>query len=49
MDTREIKAPAGMSDMLPKDHDYFTYLKGNQTPRTSGWFSKNLDSNVREN
>jgi histidyl-tRNA synthetase len=27
MDTREIKAPAGMSDMLPKDHDYFTYLK----------------------
>ncbi len=27
MDTREIKAPVGMSDMLPKDHDYFTYLK----------------------
>ena len=27
MDRSEIKAPIGMSDMLPKDHDYFTYLK----------------------
>ncbi len=27
MDSREIKSPVGMSDMLPKDHDYFTYVK----------------------